>query len=436
MVAASRLMVQAVDQKTQSIGAFSPEAKDPAVTDLTAHGLRAWGLMTVRLTRLSKRPPTVALQAILAIAFSCLRRNYRPAPIVIDQAVTAARALAGPQAARYVNAILRRTTADPAASAQDEWHLVSLANAPAWLVHRLLQAGVQTLIAYCKTALLPPPFVLRYLGSAQESGSWHRALTALGHSAFWSTERAVILEPPAPVDKLPGFREGHFRVQDSSAQQAYGLLPLCPGQQVLDACAAPGGKTLLIAEQAPVEIWAIDQSAHRLQRLVLEWDRVAHQFPGRRLHTVVADLAQDRWPDGLLPMFDHIVLDAPCSGTGVVRRHPEIPWSRSQASIYKLGAIQARLLKRLWRALRPGGQMLYITCSVLPEEGEAQISRFLDETPDATRLSAPGQILPYYDATETQRSAGDGFFYARLQKCLGGSRRPDDRSSEPLAGSR
>jgi 16S rRNA (cytosine967-C5)-methyltransferase len=225
-------------------------------------------------------------------------------------------------------------------------------------------------------------------------------------------------------------------VQDSSAQQAYGLLPLCPGQQVLDACAAPGGKTLLIAEQAPVEIWAIDQSAHRLQRLVLEWDRVAHQFPGRRLHTVVADLAQDRWPDGLLPMFDHIVLDAPCSGTGVVRRHPEIPWSRSQASIYKLGAIQARLLKRLWRALRPGGQMLYITCSVLPEEGEAQISRFLDETPDATRLSAPGQILPYYDATETQRSAGDGFFYARLQKCLGGSRRPDDRSSEPLAGSR
>jgi 16S rRNA (cytosine967-C5)-methyltransferase len=224
--------------------------------------------------------------------------------------------------------------------------------------------------------------------------------------------------PAAAVEDLPGFAEGVFRVQDTSAQRAVSLLPLRPGDRVLDACAAPGGKTFLLSEQANVDIWAVDASARRLARLEKEWTRIRHRFGHARIFPVVADLSQALWPEGLPTLYDHVVLDAPCSGSGVVRRHPESAWVRSEAAVDALVALQSALLDRLWRVLRPGGQLLYITCSVFPQEGEEQILSFLARTPDAVRKPAPGQILPYYLDDGFLCVSGDGFFYARLEKRL------------------
>lgn len=423
-------MVRAVGHQ-----AGEPEAADPAVVDLAAHGLRAWGLMTVRVSRMSSRPPNLEIRALLALAFSCLRRGYRADPIVIDQAVYAGRALGGQDAARYVNALLRRLLREPDDAARDEWHLTALSNTPAWLLRRLSHAGANTLGAYSAVAGTPPAFALRYTGGEDEKHRWERALHEKGFTCTWVTARGLILSPAAPVAQLPGFEEGLFRVQDLSAQQTFGLLDLKAGDRVLDACAAPGGKTFLLTEQAPVEVWAADQSPLRLRRLSQEWMRLSHLFPQSRVMPVVADMTASIWPAALPTEFDHIVLDAPCSGTGVVRRHPEIPWSRSEQSLADLTRVQAALLQRVWPALRPGGQLLYITCSVLPEEGEEQIQKFLADAADAIRLPAPGQILPYHVVTEERRQAGDGFFYARLQKRLDNPQCLDDSFCAPVHGS-
>ena len=396
-----------------------PDESDTAVKDLAAYGFRAWGLMRVRVARMSRKPPGPEISALLALAFSCLQREYRAAPIVIDQAVHAARALGGAESASFVNAILRRLTREPQAAAADQWHLMAIANAPVWLVQRLLAAGSRTLPAHCAVAARPPVFALRYLGEPAEAHIWQQQLAQRGHTMHWAGPRSVIVDPPCPVEAVPGFDQGLFRVQDFSAQKAYGLLPLQAGQKVLDVCAAPGGKTLLLAEQAEVEIWAADQSEKRLHRLETEWTRLSHRLASRALHLVVADMSEPVWPDSLPKFFDHIVLDAPCSGTGVVRRHPEIAWTRTQADLNWLVMLQAALLRRVWRALVPGGQLLFITCSILPEEGESQITGFLQEATDAVRLPAPGLILPYHEANPRELSAGDGFYYARLQKRLG-----------------
>ncbi|MFZ9733673.1 MAG: transcription antitermination factor NusB [Burkholderiaceae bacterium] len=420
MVAASLLMRWAITNVRQNPHTEqSPDKPDAAVADLAAYGFRAWGLMRVRVARMSRKPPGPEISALLALAFSCLQRQYRAAPIVIDQAVEAARALGGAKSASFVNAILRRITREPQAAAADQWQLMALANAPPWLVQRLLAAGSRVLIAHCAVAARPPVFALRYLGAPAEADHWQQQLAHQGHTVHWAGPRSVIVDPPCPVQAVPGFDQGLFRVQDLSAQKAFGLLPLQAGQKVLDVCAAPGGKTLLLAEQADVAIWATDQSEKRLRRLETEWARLSHRFVSRSLHLVVADMSEPVWPDSLPPFFDHIVLDAPCSGTGVVRRHPEIAWTRSQADLNRLVRLQAALLRRVWGALVPGGQLLYITCSVLPEEGESQIARFLQEVSDAVRLPAPGLILPYHEADSRKLSAGDGFFYARLQKRLG-----------------
>lgn len=420
MVAATRLMQWVTNHARQKNRADQPPDKsDAAVADLAAYGFRAWGLMQVRVARMSRKPPGPEISALLALAFSCLQREYRAAPIVIDQTVHAARALGGAHAASFVNAILRRLAREPQATAADQWHLMAIANAPSWLVQRLLAAGSPVFLAHCAVAARPPVFALRYLGAHAEADQWQQQLVQRGHTVYWAGPRSVIVDPPCPVEALPGFDQGLFRVQDLSAQKAFGLLPLKVGQKVLDVCAAPGGKTLLLAEQAEVEIWAADQSEKRLHRLETEWARLSHRLASRDLHLVVADMSAPVWPDSLPKFFDHIVLDAPCSGTGVVRRHPEIAWTRTQADLSRLVMLQAALLRRAWSALAPGGQLLYITCSILPEEGESQIAGFLRETTDAVRLPAPGLILPYHEANPRERSAGDGFFYARLQKRLG-----------------
>jgi 16S rRNA (cytosine967-C5)-methyltransferase len=228
----------------------------------------------------------------------------------------------------------------------------------------------------------------------------------------------IILEESCPVINLPGFMEGEISIQDTAAQLAASLLLLEPGQKVLDACAAPGGKTTHILELQPdlVKCIAVDSDAIRLNKVKQNLDRLS--LAGTKIQLIAAK-AQDLktiWKEGL---FDRILLDAPCSGTGVIRKHPDIKLLRREEDIFKLVEHQYQLISNLWEMLKPNGILLYVTCSVLPEENSDLIMRFLSQHSDVKEevidetwgITCPigRQILP-------QIHGPDGFYYARLRK--------------------
>jgi 16S rRNA (cytosine967-C5)-methyltransferase len=231
-------------------------------------------------------------------------------------------------------------------------------------------------------------------------------------------EQAVLLAQPCPVERLPGFAEGRISVQDLSAQRAAALLlgsGLPAGARVLDACAAPGGKTAHLLELADLDLLALDSDAARLPRVAQGLQRL-----GLQARLQVADArAVAAWWDGR--PFDAILLDAPCSASGIVRRHPDIRWLRRADDIAALVRIQAALLDALWPLLKPGGRLLYATCSIFRAEGQDQIDAFLQRHGlDSRWISAdsPGHLLPLPD-NEGEAGAvalADGFFYAILQR--------------------
>jgi 16S rRNA (cytosine967-C5)-methyltransferase len=219
-------------------------------------------------------------------------------------------------------------------------------------------------------------------------------------------EAAVRLSRPCGVAALPGFAAGEVSVQDAGAQLAAPLVGARDGMRVLDACAAPGGKTAHLLELADIDLLAIDRDAQRVPRIAATLERL-----GLAAQVRAADAGDpDRWWDGR--PFDRVLLDVPCSASGVVRRHPDIKWLRREADLAGFARAQSRLLAALWRVLAPGGKLLYATCSVFPEENDAVIDAFLARHDDARRLPLPGlgggQLLP---APEH-----DGFFYALLGK--------------------
>jgi len=231
----------------------------------------------------------------------------------------------------------------------------------------------------------------------------------------------VHLLRPLPVSRLPGFAEGDVSVQDAAAQQAAELLlarPLPAGARVLDACAAPGGKTAHLLELADLDLLAIDRDAARLVRVDETLARL-----GLHATTRAADAADPAsWWDGRL--FDAILLDAPCSASGIVRRHPDVRWLRRDSDIAALVASQARLLDALWPLLVPGGRLLYCTCSLFRAEGQAQIDAFLQRRGDAfipASPPSPGHLLPLPDNDETRpapalAASADGFFLTLIEK--------------------
>jgi len=232
------------------------------------------------------------------------------------------------------------------------------------------------------------------------------ALEAAGQPARLVEPGALRLEKPVPVQRLPGFSEGALSVQDAGAQHAAAWLDLAPGQRVLDACAAPGGKAAQILESCDVDLLALELDPRRAERIAENFHRL--NLAGR---IAVADCAEPAsWWDGR--PFDRILADVPCSASGVVRRHPDIKWLRRADDIPRFAAQQARILEALWQTLAPDGKMLYVTCSVFPEENQAQIAAFLARHGDARALPIEGQperqMLPDADH--------DGFYYALLAK--------------------
>jgi 16S rRNA (cytosine967-C5)-methyltransferase len=248
------------------------------------------------------------------------------------------------------------------------------------------------------------------------TADYQQTLADVGIVARCLGNDALLLERAVGVDKLPGFFEGKVSVQDWGAQQAAHLLDISDGQRVLDACAAPGGKTTHLLEQADVELLALEAEATRSARIDENLRRL-----GLTAHVKTADCrAVDRWWDG--HPYDRILADVPCSASGVVRRHPDIKWLRREQDVIGFARTQREILDALWRTLAPGGKMLYCTCSLFPLENIAQIDAFQHRHADALALDLPkidgiSASRPRDNLLQLLPSAEhDGFFYALLQK--------------------
>jgi 16S rRNA (cytosine967-C5)-methyltransferase len=346
---------------------------------------------------------------------------------LVDQAVAAAR-LRTPAAAGFVNAVLRRFLRERDAVVEQARNSpLGAYNHPQWWIERVQRDWPQDWQALLVAANRRAPMTLRvnarhasgadYVRTLGESG---RAATLLEDPALHG--QAVVLAEPCPVQQLPGFAEGRVSVQDAAAQRAAHVLlqgaALSPRARVLDACAAPGGKTAHLLELADLDLLALDSDAQRLARV---------QETLVREHLQAELKAGDArrpatWWDGR--PFEAILLDAPCTASGIVRRHPDVRWLRRPEDIASLARIQAELLDALWPLLRPGGRLLYATCSIFPAEGQHQIDAFLQRLPPGTALlepQSPGHLLPSRDngvpgAIARSAVPQDGFFYALIHK--------------------
>ncbi|WP_298833540.1 16S rRNA (cytosine(967)-C(5))-methyltransferase RsmB [uncultured Piscinibacter sp.] len=398
-----------------------PAAARPGAQALSFHALRWLGGALAARQRLVPKAPPAALDALLLTALALLwpgSGTPYAEHTLVDQAVVAARQRGG-----FVNAVLRRFLRErEALLAALENDLTARYNHPRWWIDRLQRDWPQRWQAVLEADQQRAPMTLRVNRRRSSVAAYIARLAEAGMtaSALPGTQ-AVVLAQPVPVQQLPGFADGDVSVQDAAAQRAAPLLigaGLPAGARVLDACAAPGGKTAHLLELADLDLLALDSDAQRLARVHDTLTRL-HLSAG----TVAADAGDPAsWWDGR--PFDAILLDAPCSASGIVRRHPDVRWLRRSSDIAALARTQARLLDALWPTLRPGGRLLYCTCSVFKAEGQEQIDAFLQRHGDAAPAadpSVPGHLLPLPD-NQPDRSpppaaaSADGFFYGLLLK--------------------
>jgi 16S rRNA (cytosine967-C5)-methyltransferase len=360
------------------------------------------------------------IQALLLLGLFQLLYLRIPPHAAVGETTGAARLLDKPWATRVLNGCLRRFTRESIAlQAEVDRDPAAALLHPKWWLKALRQAWPDDWRAICEANNTPGPMTLRVNRRHGDREAYLGRLIAAGLEGRLCPHApdGITLETPTDVLALPGFEAGHVSVQDEAAQLAGVLLgPILaprPGARVLDACCAPGGKTAQLLELFDIDLQAIDSDGRRLARAE---DTLARL--GLAANLAQGDATGRDWWDGT--PFDAILLDAPCSGSGVIRRHPDIKRLRRPSDIPRLAGLQTRLLDNLWGLLRPGGTLLYVTCSVLPEENSDQVAAFLARTPDA-RPSAPDdmawgrstghgrQLLPAVDSH-------DGFFYARLVK--------------------
>lgn len=391
---------------------------------LAFQALRQLGRAEALRAQLARRAPPAAADALLCTALAlCWREGHAPYEpfTLVDQAVEAAKRHPDTRGQfGFVNACLRRfmrerdaliaaTDADPVA----RW------NHPRWWIERLQRDHPQQWAAILEANNEQPPMTLRVNARRSSVADYLALLQRDGLAGTPVGRHGVILARPSGVHDLPGFDAGVVSVQDAAAQLAAPLLldgleggrPLT----ILDACAAPGGKTGHLLELAEADVTALDVDPARCERIRETLARLG--LPAR---VVAADASEPTsWWDGR--PFDAILLDAPCTASGIVRRHPDVRWLRREADVARLAQVQQRLLAVLWPLLRPGGRLLYCTCSVFRAEGEAQVQTFLAHNKEAFSLAAPGHLLPQ-SGTGTNRLRDnlegdhDGFFYALLER--------------------
>ncbi len=363
------------------------------------------------------------VRALLSVALYELEDERTPQYAVVDAAVQTAKATDAVRASGLINAVLRRYLRErKTVDAEIASRPATRHAAPIWLADRFRADWPVRWTQLLAASDSHAPMWLRvnsrrkttveYLGQLRQAGIGARAEERVPH--------AIMLDSPCDVHELPGFSEGVVSVQDLGAQCVAFLLDLAPGLRVLDACAAPGGKTALIAEREPAlkKLVAVDIDPHRLSRVRENLSR-----ENLTAEVLAGDAtAPAKWWDGAL--FDRILLDAPCSGLGVIRRHPDIRLRKSPSDIDKLPALQGRLLTAAWQLLAPGGRLVYVTCTVTRSENRDVIAAFLNGHAGASIVPAeawegwPGfgeadefgrQILP-------GEAGADGFYYAALTK--------------------
>jgi 16S rRNA (cytosine967-C5)-methyltransferase len=382
---------------------------------LSFETLRRLGAAQAVQSLVAPKAPPREVSALLMTAIALLWPRAQPMyadHTLVDQAVHAARQRT-PAASGFINAVLRRFLRErEALVAAAERTPMGAFNHPPWWIDRLKRDWPAQWRGLLDEANGHPPMTLRL--NARRTTAAAYAQRVAGRIIG---EHTLVLAAPQPVHELPGFAEGEVSVQDAAAQRAAPLLiggGLKQGARVLDACAAPGGKTAHLLELADLDVLALDSDAQRLTRVQDTLDRLHLEATLR-----AGDARQPQaWWDGRA--FDAILLDAPCSASGIVRRHPDIRWLRRPQDIGSLARLQSEMLDALWPLLAPGGRLLYATCSLFKAEGQAQIDAFLQRHgPTAARLdpASPGHLLPLPDnGLAGPIPPADGFFYALLHK--------------------
>lgn len=404
-----------------------PAALRPGVHALTFHVLRQLGTVRALVAQLVERKPAPPVQALLCSAVALLldvsdeQAPRYPAHTLVNQAVEAARQERRTERqAAFVNACLRRFLRERDALLQGvEADPVARWNHPLWWIERLRRDHPDHWRAILEANNQPGPMALRVNRRRVERAAYQQALQAIGLAATPVGDDGLVLEAPQPVERLPGFADGHCSVQDAAAQLAAGQLldgrHWAPADRVLDACAAPGGKTAHLLERADVNLLALDVDPRRCERIEDTLQRL-----GLKAAVRAADAAQPAtWWDG--QAFDAILLDAPCTASGIVRRHPDVRWLRRASDVDALVATQRALLEALWPLLKPGGRLVYATCSVFRAEGSEQVQAFLVHHTDALHRASPGHLLPGLAApsgefNDNPPGGYDGFFYACIDK--------------------
>ena len=385
--------------------ADSPRA---ALLDLTHGTLRRYGLVQGIVAALSRRGlPEPLVQALLWCALYALQSGRYAEYTVVDQAVRATALLERWPAKDYVNGLLRTylRSRDPL-EARLRTNEEARYQHPRWWIELVRGAYPERWEDILAAGNAHPPMTLRVNARRVALEGYLKRLAQAGIGASAAGTAALLLEKPVPVERLPGFAEGEVSVQDAGAQRAAGLLDLQAGQRVLDACAAPGGKSAHILERADVALTAIDVDAERCERVMRNMERLALRADVR-----AADCTRPQtWWDGV--PFDRILADVPCSASGVARRHPDLKWLRRAGDPAAFANRQAAILDALWQLLAPDGKLLYVTCSVFPRENQEVVRAFLARTRGA-------RALPLPDGKESQWLPGprhDGFFHALIQK--------------------
>ncbi len=431
-VAQTLVQVRKGTSATVAVAAV-PNPLRAGVQALLFQVLRQLGRAQALRAQLAKRAPPPMADALLCSALALAWRDdeapYEPHTLV-NQAVEAAKKTKSLQAqANFLNACLRRFLRERHALVQaTDNDLQAVWNHPAWWVKRLQQDYPEHWQSILQVNNQPAPMTLRVNTQKTTREQLQQRWLAQGIEAQAVGEHGLVLAKARVVHDIPGFEAGECSVQDAAAQYAAPCLlqglrhpsaNTTQGLRVLDACAAPGGKTAHLLELLSDrdQVVALDIDAQRCERVAQNLERL-------QLHAqvVVADAAKpNTWWDG--QAFDAILLDAPCTASGIVRRHPDVRWLRRETDSEQLAQVQTQLLKTLWPLLKPGGRLLYCTCSVFKLEGEMPVKAFLQHNTDARLLPSVGHLRPQNNTVEAalvDNLAGDhdGFYYALLEKTL------------------